>query len=304
MSTAQRASASQTVASGPADEAAALRVFDALAPVAAMTPVDLANHGRFDTERIVAAVPAARRSDGADLLRAMRRLSTDTIPATRAMGIVASAALGVTPANVPERAFDEVWTEMRRMLSGSNITAVGPLTLDRGDRFEVDLMMRQMEMAADSGLPVIVAPGGADAAARFWELLRLVTRLGVSQHVAIVVDHAARLDAALDTGAHIILVVGASGIRAGRAAALVASLPAHSLSRIMLASGTGGVDVLAVHRVGLHLRRAGLDAEVVASLLYGCASSFHDQPRRRWRLPDRRRSARVREAGAGEAVSH
>lgn len=203
--------------------------------------------------------PAA--ASAASVRRGWERLAGPALRRLRRNGLSAYAALGVHPRRIPWRGLEALLAELPELLGRPEVVAIGEVGLWEGGGREEELLARQLEMARELRLPVVVrAPGGGE--------VRLARRVLAMLREAEL-DPGRVLVGPVD--ARTVRMVRACGYQAGlwlsgnaaleAAVRLVRALGAEGL---VLGSGAGeGGDLLALPRAADRLARAGLSPAVV-----------------------------------------
>ncbi len=215
-------------------------------------------------DAISSASAAAVRAGWREVALAVRRL--------RRAGLAAWGAVGIHPRRIPLRGLEALLSDLPAALGGPEIAALGAVGLDGGGELEERVLSRQLELARELRLPVVVATP--------WRGRERVTRR------VLAVLREAELDPArvLVTGAdpQTVRPIRACGHHAGlslsgdgldRAVRLVAALGPEGLV-LGTDAGLAGGDLLALARAADRLSRAGLSDAVVRRVCGGNALSF------------------------------
>jgi predicted metal-dependent TIM-barrel fold hydrolase len=222
-----------------------------------------------DDSAVPATAPAIRRGWGAVTATAVR---------LRRAGLPAWAALGVHPGRIPLRGLEALLAELPEALGRPEVAALGAVGLAAGGELEERVLARQLELARELRLPVVVDTP--------WRSKERVTKR------ILALLRAAELEPAR------VLVAGADArtVRAIRACGYLAGLPLSATSRgprggvdaavavvsalgpegLVLGSdaGVGGGDLLALPRAADRLAKEGLSDAVVRRVCGGNAVAF------------------------------
>jgi len=249
-------------------------VFDALLHARPLRPRDLADLRFFGVEgglvpsddAIAAATPAAIRDGWEEVVLSVRRL--------RRAGLAAWGALGIHPRRIPLRGLEALLADLPAALGRPEVAALGAVGLEAGGDLEERVLGRQLELARELRLRVVVFTP--------WRARERVTR----RVLALLRD--AELDPAR------VLVAGADArtVRPIRACGYLAALslsagegPRDGLDaavRVVAAlgpeglvlgsdAGLAGGDLLALPRAADRLAKAGLSDPVVKRVCGGNA---------------------------------
>jgi predicted metal-dependent TIM-barrel fold hydrolase len=201
---------------------------------------------------------AAIRREWEALAGAVRRL--------RRGGLAAWAALGIHPRRIPLRGLEALLAGLPELLGRPEVAALGDVGLDRGGELEERILSRQLELARELRLPVLVtvpARARERLTRRALALLREAEVEPASVLVAPAEPRTVRMIRACGFHAGMWLSDGGEPERGIEAAVrAVSSLGPEGL---VLGSdaGLGGGDLLAVARAADRLSRAGLSDAVV-----------------------------------------
>ena len=209
----------------------------------------------------VAPVTAAR------LRRSWEQLAGRTVPRLRRAGLAAWAALGVPPSCIPWRGLEALLADLPDLLSRPGVVAMGPIGLERATEREESVFARQLDMARELRLPVLVHTPSRDKVRVTRRVLAALLAAGVDAR-RVLVDHAdartVRLVRAVGYGAVISLSAGGrSGPGAvEEAAALVRALGPEGIA-LASDAGEGLGDLLSLPRAADRMERLGLSDAVI-----------------------------------------
>jgi predicted metal-dependent TIM-barrel fold hydrolase len=241
-------------------------LFDVHLRPAGLTRRDLADLRFFavagalcPAEHPLAPVPAAR----------MRRSWEDLSGAGRARlrrgGLGAFAALGVPPRAIPWRGLEALLAELPELLSRPGVAAIGPVGLEAGAEREEVTFARQLELARELRLPVLVHTPERDKVRRTRRALALLRESGLDPR-RVLVDHAdartVRIIRAVGYGAVLSLSAARPGGAVEEAARLVRGLGPEGIA-LASDAGEGLGDLLALPRAADRMARLGLSEAVI-----------------------------------------
>ncbi len=251
--------------------------FDALLHAGGLTQRDVGDLRFFGVggalvpcEEVVAGGAAAVRKAWGDAAATARRL--------REAGLAAWAALAIGPRRIPLRGLEALLAELPGELGRPEVAAIGPVGLDAGGELEDRVLVRQLELARELRLPVVVGTP--------WRSKERITRrvLGILREsdlepARVLVTGADGRTVRAVRACGYLACLSLSGSDGGAPASLdaavrlVASLGAEGL---VLASdaGLGGGDLLAVPRAADRLAKSGLSDAVVRRACGGNALAF------------------------------
>ena len=221
-------------------------------------------------DSVPSATPASIRKGWDEVAAAVRRL--------RGGGVAAWAALGVHPARIPMRGLEALLAELPAALGRPECAALGAVGLLSGGDLEERVLARQLELARELRVPVLVATpwrGKERATRRVLALLRDAELDPARVLVAGADARTVRAVRACGYLAGLSLSASRAGARdpVDAAVGLVTSLGPEGL---VLASDAGhaGGDPLALARAADRLARAGLTDGVVRRVCGGNAIAF------------------------------
>jgi predicted metal-dependent TIM-barrel fold hydrolase len=181
----------------------------------------------------------------------------------RRAGLGAYGALAIPPARIPSRGTEALLVELPEWISRRGVAALGPIGPGTGTPREEEILSRQLEMARDLRVPVLVVAPAREAARALRRSIAILRESGVPPG-RVLVDG-----------------VGAAGVRLLRAVGYCAVLspsPAAAslaeLARLVRALGPEGIalgsgagdglgDLLALPRAADRMTRLGLSDAVI-----------------------------------------
>jgi predicted metal-dependent TIM-barrel fold hydrolase len=251
-------------------------VFDALLHARPLRPRDTADLRFFgiagglvpSDDAIAASTAAAIRSGWDEVSAAVRRM--------RRAGLAAWGALGIHPRRIPLRGLEALLAELPRALGRPEVAALGAVGLDAGGELEERVLARQLELARELRLPVLVAVPwrGRERATR--RLLALLREADLEPARVLVSGAEERTVRPIRACGYLAgLSLSGEPPRGGVDAAVrvVAALGPEGL---VLGSDAGlaGGDLLALARAADRLVKAGLSEAVVKRVCGGNALAF------------------------------
>jgi predicted metal-dependent TIM-barrel fold hydrolase len=206
-------------------------------------------------ERGAPVTAAGLRRDWEELVGAVGRL--------RRAGLGAYGALAIPPGRIPPRGTEALLVELPEWLSRRGVAAIGPIGPGTGTPREEEILSRQLEMAQDLRVPVLVVVQVRDGARAIRRVVAILRESGVSPGRVLV-------DGADARTVRILRAVGYCAVlslSSGRGALDVAARLVRSLGPegIALAShaGDGVGDLLALPRAADRMARLGLSGAVI-----------------------------------------
>ncbi|MFB6263457.1 MAG: TatD family hydrolase [Bradymonadaceae bacterium] len=229
-----------------------MKIFDAHLRSDTRSDDDLRNLAYFDTERVVTTAHAPRPFETADdLLEYFEFLVEDECRRLEHSGLRAGVALGVLPEARPERLHPEIWEHLPDLLEHPRVVAVGEIGAHADEPAHWELFERQVEMAVEAGLPVVVTPPSRRRINLTYKMMMRAEEVGLEPKSMMMnyldgrsVEHVLR-----DGFVAGLAIVGA-GVAPERAARLIADAveTVGSAERIVLSSAlrAGSSDVLGI----------------------------------------------------------
>jgi predicted metal-dependent TIM-barrel fold hydrolase len=247
-------------------------VFDAFLHARTLGPREVADLRFFGIEGGLVpsddAVPSATgpavRRGWDEVVLAVRRL--------RREGLAAWGALGVHPRRVPLRGLEALLADLPAALGRPEIAAVGAIGLEGGGELEERVFARQLELARELRLPVIVTTPWRARERVTRRVLVLLRESELEPARVLVAGADARTVRAIRACGHLAgLPLSGDGLEA--AVDLVAALGSEGLV-LGTDAGLAGGDLLALARAADRLGRAGLSDAVVRRVCGGNALAF------------------------------
>lgn len=211
----------------------------------------------------------------AEILAHFDDLRTVQVQRLWSLGVRAFVALGVHPARVPWHGLDEVLAELPRHLEGGAVVALGEIGLEHATALEEGALARQLGLAQELSLPVLLHTPERDKKAVTQRLLALVRESGLAPD-RVLVDHASTETVRLvrECGHFAGLTVHPGRMSAENAALL---LRRYGCEGLILSSdaGDGAGDILSLPRAASVLAEAGLSELILRRVLAQNALAFY-----------------------------
>jgi hypothetical protein len=235
---------------------------------------DLAYFGVSDV--LIAAHAPTQFETSEDLLSYFNRLITDEVTKVRKSGLKPWVALGVQLSAAPRRSHPEIWHELPRLLSDPCVVAVGELFFDQGSQEEILLLTRQLELAGECNKSVLVTVSRGESVRKIKEVLKRVKEVGLDPR-RVIVNH---VD---ETGLRVVVMAGCwAGVTLGPlcfstagCVELITEFIEFSERGVLVNGGlrAGPVDILALPKVALALKEAGVSSAAIEKMMWGNACS-------------------------------
>lgn len=237
--------------------------FDAFLHARSLSPRDLADLRFF---QVTGALVPADDATGPGGASAVRRAWQETVAAARRLrraGLAGYAAVGIHPRRIPARGLEALLSELPDALGRPEVVALGAVGFEEGTPLEERVLLRQLELAVELRLPVLLtAPArGRERAIR--RLLALLQDAGLPAGQALVtgVDgRTVKTVRAFGQLAGLSLSRGEDPVKA--AVEVVAALGPEGLV-LGSEAGLSGGDLLSLPRTADRLVRAGLSEAVI-----------------------------------------
>jgi predicted metal-dependent TIM-barrel fold hydrolase len=248
-------------------------VFDALLHARSLGSRDLADLRFFGLEgglvpsddAVAAATPAAVRRGWDDVAQAVRRL--------RRAGLAAWGAAGVHPRRIPLRGLEALLADLPGALGRPEIAALGAVGLEAGGELEEEVLARQLALARELRVPVVVATPWRARERITRRVLAILREAELEPERVLVAGADARTVKAILHCGHLagLSLSGDGGVE--EAVKVVAALGPE---RLVLGSDAGlaGGDLLALARASDRLGKTGLSDAVVRRVCGGNALAF------------------------------
>jgi predicted metal-dependent TIM-barrel fold hydrolase len=238
-------------------------IFDAHLRGDALTARDVADVRFFGVAGALCPLPeggapvtaAGLRRDWEALVGAVGRL--------RRAGFGAYGALSIPPARIPSRGTEALLVELPEWLSRRGVAAIGPIGPGTGTPREEEILARQLEMARDLRLPVLVGLRARDGARAVRRAIAVLRESGVAPGRVLV-------DGVDAPGARLLRAVGYCAVLSpspapaslAEVARLVGALGPEGLA-LASHAGDGLGDLLALPRAADRMARLGLSDAVI-----------------------------------------
>lgn len=190
------------------------------------------------------------------------------------LGVRAYAALGVHPARIPWHGLEEILAVIPRLAGDGRLVAIGEIGLEKGGPREEQVFERQLELARELNLPVVVSTPERDKARHTRRLLAMLRAAGVAPESALVCHASSQtLKTIRECGFRAGLTVNPVRLGAAEAAGLVRAFGSEGLIASSDA-GDGVSDILSLPHAASVMAEAGLSASVVRRVLCDNALAF------------------------------
>jgi predicted metal-dependent TIM-barrel fold hydrolase len=250
--------------------------FDAFLHARSLSPRDVSDLRFFGVSgALMPADDGVGRGD-ADAVRAGWREIVSAARRLRRAGLAAYAALGIPPRRIPARGLEALLAELPHAVGEREVAALGAVGLHEGTPLEQRVFLRQLELARELRLPVLVTVPARGRERVNRRTLSLLQDAGIAPGQALLAGADGRTVRAIRACGHLAglsLSSGAGPDGVDAAVELVASLGPEG---IVLGSDAGlsGGDLLALPRAADRLSRAGLSVAVVRRVCAANAIAF------------------------------
>ncbi len=256
-----------------------MRILDAQMRSDTRTNDDLKNLAYFGTEAVVTTAHALRSfRTASDLLDYLEDLVANEPTRLGTCGLAGYVALGVLPDAQPRRSHYEVWRTLPTLLEHEAVVAVGEIGAWSDDKTAWSLFERQLKLATEHKLPVIVTPPYDLPVNMTYKMMAKIEKIGFPPD-RVLLNHTdeTTVEAVLSDGYYAGIVAGGGGTSARRAAGLVVdAIERHgSHERLVVNSSmqAGPADVLSIPKLIAELEES-LDEATIESVVCGNAAGF------------------------------
>ena len=242
-----------------------MALFDAHLHPAGLSRTDLHTLAGFGVGGALLAAHAAP-IDAEDALAHFRALARDQAPRLARAGIRPFLALGIAPGGGAMRDAEQVLDLLHAQAGEVRLVAVGDIGLGEGSPADEALFARQLERAAEWGLPAVIEVSREERTKRLRRTLAVLRESALNPaQVALVRARESDLSTVLGCGHAAVLSLRTGGMLPART---VAAVRRYGPGRLMLASdaGDGASDLLILPRTAHALAQAGLAPAVVRKL--------------------------------------
>jgi predicted metal-dependent TIM-barrel fold hydrolase len=255
-------------------------LFDAHLNARALGKRDLADLRFFGVAGALVPISDWPGPAGADAVRRdWALLAGPLVYRMRRCGLAGFAALGIHPARIPRRGLEALLTDLPDFLGRPAVVAIGEIGLAVGTPREEEVFSRQLALAKDLRLPVLVRTP--------WRAKSLVTRRSLAilrraelEPSKVLVDHAdartAKMIRACGYRAGISLSATPTSGRRSSLDEAVKLIESFGPEGLVLGSdaGEGAGDLLALPRIADRLAAARLSDAVIRRVCGGNAVAF------------------------------
>ncbi len=238
-------------------------LFDAHLRARGLSARDLADLRFFGVAGVLAPAEDSGSLLGADAIRrGWEDLAGRVVRRLRRGGLAGYAALGIHPRRIPWRGLEALLAELPDLLGGPEVVAIGAIGLEKGGAREEQVFSRQLALAKDLRLAVLVHTPFADKVRITRRALAVLLEAELPPE-RVIVDRA---------DGRTVRMILACGYRAGLslsrargvedAVRLVRTLGSGGLV-LESDAGEGGGDLLALPRAADRMAKAGLSEAVI-----------------------------------------
>ncbi len=250
--------------------------FDALLRARSLSPRDLSDLRFFGVSGALVPADDEVGPGGAAAVRRGWRETVATARRLRRAGLAGYAALGIHPRRIPARGLEALLAELPDALGSPEVAALGAVGLDQGTPLEERVLLRQLELARELRLPVLVEVPALGREKITRRTLALLQDSGLAPGQALLAGAGERTVRAVRACGHLAglcLSHGAGPDGVDDAVKVVSALGPEGL---VLGSDAGlsGGDLLALPRAADRLSRAGLSVAVVRRVCAANAVAF------------------------------
>ena len=213
----------------------------------------------------------------------------------RRAGLAGYAALGIPPRRIPARGLEALLAELPDALGRPEVAALGAVGLHQGTPLEERVLLRQLELARELRLPVVVEVPAAGRERITRRMLALLQEAGLAPGQALLAGADERTVRAVRACGHLAGLSLSHGTGPDAVDEAVKVVSALGPEGLVLGSDAGlsGGDLLALPRAADRLSRAGLSVAVVRRVCAANAVAFlRVDPRALSTREPRRRSGR------------
>ncbi len=238
--------------------------FDAHLQAEALRARDLTDLRFFGVAGALVPLPAGRPSStAADLRRAWEDLAVGALGRMRQRGFAAFGALSVPPDRIPARGLEALLAELPDWLSRPRISAIGPVGAGSGSPREEEVLSRQLEMARELRVPVLLEVPPPRGPRQVRRAIALLQESALPPERVLVDGTDARTVRLLRAVGYVaVLSLSAGGGEIDAPLRIVRSLGPEGIAFASHA-GDGTGDLLALPRAADRMARAGLSAAVI-----------------------------------------
>ena len=204
----------------------------------------------------------AGEGDGASADGVFRRwdgLAGAALRRARRAGLEAWAAVGVSPLEIPRRGLEALLAELPHRLGRPRVAVVGPLGLERGGAREEEVLARQLALASELRVPVLLRAAPGERAAR---RALAVVRESELPPERVLAGAAGLRDVRTIRGCGHLAALDLSAGSLDEAVRIVRALGPEGLA-LASGAGDGAGDLLAIPRAAGRMHKAGLSAAVI-----------------------------------------
>jgi predicted metal-dependent TIM-barrel fold hydrolase len=207
------------------------------------------------------------------LLDYYEQLLTTHLTRVRDRGIAPHVAIGIHPMSIPED-YDRALNRLPSLLKRNHVAAIGEIGIHKGDSLEQVVFRRQVEIAKDHDVPVIVHTPIPEKRRIVQMVLTVLRETGVDRR-KVILDHASAevVRDVVEAGASIGLTLRRDMLSSEEAYQIVQE---HH-DRVILGSDANGLrpsDPLAVPKFSWYCRLKELDEKTFRQVFWDNANSI------------------------------
>lgn len=250
--------------------------FDAFLRARSLSTRDLSDLRFFGVSGALVPADDEVGPGGAAALRRGWRETVATARRLRRAGLAGYAALGIPPRRIPARGLEALLAELPDVLGSPEVAALGAVGLDQGTPLEERVLLRQLELARELRLPVVVAVPALGRERITRRTLALLQDSGLAPGQALLAGAGERTVRAVRACGHLAGLCLSHGAGADGVDDAVKVVSALGPEGLVLGSDAGlsGGDLLALPRAADRLARAGLSVAVVRRVCAANAVAF------------------------------
>ena len=239
-------------------------LFDAHLHADGLSDQDLAAMADFGVKAALVPARDAVCPSAKDLVAHFEELIHTQARRLKWLGIRPFAALGIHPSRIPWHGLEEVLAAIPRLAAAGRLVAIGEIGLDKADPREEQVFGRQLELAGELNLPVVVRTPERDK-----------LRESEIEPGAVLVDNAnaQTLKTIRECGFVAGLSVNPMRLSAEEVVGLIHSFGSEALI-VSSDAGDGAHDILSLPRTAAMLAERGLSAQLIRRVMFENAVGF------------------------------